>query len=76
MKTLNVDISEVEYGKFSIKNDRLRFSDFIDMVSGEVARQNLDKCTKLAEKYGLTAMTMREITNEVKAVRQNAKGRY
>ncbi|GHT79931.1 hypothetical protein FACS189467_0640 [Bacteroidia bacterium] len=39
----------------------------------EVARQNLDRCTELAERYGLSAMTMNEITNEVKTVRQNAK---
>jgi hypothetical protein len=42
----------------------------------EVARQNLDRCTEFAEKYGLSAMTMNEITNEVTAVRQNAKSRY
>jgi hypothetical protein len=30
----------------------------------------------LAEKYGLSAMTMDEISEEVKAVRGNAKSRY
>jgi hypothetical protein len=76
MKTLNVDISEAEYSKFSIKNDRLHFSDFVDIVRREVARQNLDRCVEFAEKYGLSAMTMNEINKEVKAVRQNAKSRY
>lgn len=35
--------------------------------------QNLNKCLELADKYGLSKMTMDEITNEVKAVRNNAK---
>jgi predicted CopG family antitoxin len=76
MRTLSISISDIEYRKFSIKNDRLNFSDFIDIVSKELIRQNLDKSVELAEKYGLSAMTMDEITNEIKAVRQNAKNRH
>jgi hypothetical protein len=75
MRTLNVSISEIEYNKFGIKNDKLTFTDFVDIVSKELTRQNLNKCLELAEKYGLSKMTMEEITNEVKAVRQNAKNR-
>jgi hypothetical protein len=73
MRTLNVSISEIEYNKFGIKNDKLTFTDFVDIVSKELTRQNLNKCQELAEKYGLSKMTMEEITNEVKAVRRNAK---
>jgi hypothetical protein len=75
MRTLNISISEIEYSKFGIKNDKLTFTDFIDIVSKELTRQNLNKCIELADKYGLSKMTMEEITNEVKAVRQNAKNR-
>jgi len=39
-------------------------------------QQNLNRSVTLAEKYGLSSMTMEEITNEVKAVRRNAKSRY
>jgi DNA-binding Xre family transcriptional regulator len=53
----------------------LTFTDFIDIVSEELTRQNLNNCLELAEKYGLSEMTMEEITDEVKAVRRNAKGR-
>jgi hypothetical protein len=35
----------------------------------------LNKCIELAEKYGLSKMTMEEISKEVKAVRRNAKNR-
>lgn len=75
MRTLNVSISDIEYNKFGLKNERLNFTDFIDLISKELTRQNLNKCLELAEKYGISKMTMTEITNEVKAVRQNAKNR-
>lgn len=75
MRTLNVSISDIEYNKFGLNNDNLTFTDFIDIVSKELTRQNLNKCIELAEKHGLSKMTMDEITNEVKAVRQDAKNR-
>ena len=75
MRTLNVSISDIEFNKFGLKNNSITFTDFIDIVSKELTRQNLNKCIELAEKYGLSKTTMEEITNEVKAVRQNAKNR-
>lgn len=75
MRTLNISISDIEYSKFGIKNDNLNFTDFIELVSKELTRQNLNKCLELADKYGLSKITMDEITNEVKAVRSNAKNR-
>ena len=75
MRTINVSISDIEYNKFGLKEDKLTFTDFIDIVSKELTRQNLSKCLQLADKYGISKMTMDEITNEVKAVRKNAKNR-
>jgi hypothetical protein len=75
MRTLNVSISELEFNKFGLKNEKLTFTDFIDIVTKELTRQNLSKCLELADKYGISTMTMDEITNEVKAVRKNAKNR-
>ena len=76
MRQLNISISELEYNKFGLRKDNLTFSDFVDIVSKELTRQTLNKCLELAEKYGLSKMTMAEITREVKAVRKNAKGRH
>ena len=73
MRTLNISISDLEYNKFGIKSENLSFSDFIDLVSRELALQNLGKSIELAEKYGLSKMTMEDITKEVKATRKNAK---
>ena len=73
MRTLNIAISDIEYGKFGIPNEKLNFSDFIDIIGKELMRQNLNRSVALAKKYGLSSMTMEDITNEVKAVRGNAK---
>ena len=73
MRTLNVSISESEYKKFGIKNDKLSFSDFLDIVNRKMAKETLKECVDLAAKYGLSEMTLDEITEEVKAVRKNAK---
>jgi len=73
MRTLSIAISDLEFNKFGIKTDKLSFSDFVDIVSKEIIRQNLSKSIELAEKYGLSKLTMEDITKEVKAVRKNAK---
>lgn len=73
MRTLNISISELEYDKFNLKEDNLSFSELLDIVSREMARDNLRKSVKLAEKYGISRITMEEIDEEIKAVRQNAK---
>ncbi len=75
MRTLNISISDLELDKFGIKKDKITFSEFVDLVSKELTRQTLNKCIELAEKYGLSSMTIDEITKEVKAVRKNAKNR-
>lgn len=76
MKTLNVSISDIEYSKFGISSNKMNFTDLVDLISKELMHQNLNRCIALAEKYGLSSMSMEEITNEVKAVRQNAKSRH
>jgi len=75
MRTLNVSISDIEYNKFGLKEETLTFTAFIELISKELTRQNLSKCLELAEKYGMSKMTMDEITDEVKAVRKNTKNR-
>jgi len=74
MRTLNVAISDVEYCRFGIASEQLTFTDFTDIIGRELMRQNLNRSVALAEKYGLSAMTMEDITNEVKAARSHAKG--
>ena len=76
MRTLNVAISDIEYGKFGIPGEELNFTYFIDIIGRELMKQNLNRSVALAEKYGLSSMTMEDITNEVRAVRRNAKNSH
>jgi hypothetical protein len=75
MKTLNVEISELEYSKFGLKDDRISFSDFVELISKELIRSNLSRCIDMAAKYGLSSMTIEEISNEVNEVRNERKNR-
>jgi len=73
MKTLTISVSELELNKFGIKKDQLSFSEFVEIVGKELARQHLNKSIEFAEKYDLSKLSMEDITEEVKAVRNNAK---
>ena len=75
MKTLQVSISDLEYNQFGINNDKLSFSEFVDIINKEITKQSLNRCIQLAEKYKFSTMSMEDITEEVKAVR-NAKNNH
>ena len=73
MKMLNIAISDVEYAKFGITNNVLSFSDFVDMVSKELMRKNIETAVRSAEACGLSSLSMEDITTEVKAVRSQCR---
>jgi hypothetical protein len=73
LRTLNISISVLEFKKFGLKKEKISFSDLLALVSKEVTKRNLAESVELAEKYGLSKMSMAEISKEVKAVRKNAK---
>ena len=75
MRTLNVSISDMEFNNLCIKNENITFTEYTELVRREVMRNNLNNCLALAEKYGLSSMTMNEINEEIKSVR-NAKNRH
>ena len=76
MRTLNVSISDKEYKLLGIKNDQLKFSEVVDIVTRQQFKKHLRKSVELAEECGLSTMTMDEITDEVKAARRDAKARH
>ncbi|NOX85129.1 MAG: hypothetical protein GXO86_04045 [Chlorobi bacterium] len=73
MKTLRISISDMEFNKFGLNSNELSFSEFLDMVSSELSKQRLKKSVELAEKFGLSEMTMSEISKEISALRKNDK---
>ena len=74
MRTLNIAISDSQYKKFGIQSDKLKFTELVTIINRELIRSNLDKCVEFAHKNGLSDMSLAEISEEVKAVRRNAKG--
>ena len=72
MRTISISISDLEYNQFGISKDNLSFNELVSIVNKRVTQKALDRCVKLAEKYKLSQITMDEIADEVKAVR-NAK---
>jgi hypothetical protein len=70
MKTINVEISEIEYNTFGLSKDNFSFSEFTDLIERQIARQALRRCISLANRHGLSSMSMDEINAEVNAVRQ------
>lgn len=75
MRTLNVSISDAEFNRFGLQQNEVTFTNLISLIRRQLMRENLNKCLELADRYGLSKMTMDEISEEVKAVRRNAKGR-
>ena len=69
MKIIHVEISDEEFNKWGLKSDRLAFPDLLEIVRRAPIRQKLEDVVNLAEKSGLSKMKMRDITREVKAVR-------
>jgi len=70
MKTISVQVSEVEYDTFGLSKDRFYFSEFTGLIEQQMARQALKRCVAIAERNGLSSMTMDEINAEINAVRQ------
>ena len=73
MKVINVQVSDVEYDTFGLSKDNFSFSEFADLIERQIARQALRRCVSLADRYGLSSMSMEEINAEVNAVRQCKK---
>jgi len=73
MKTINVQISEIEYNIFGLSKDNFSFSELTDLIERQIARQAMRRCVSLADRYGLSSMSMDEINAEVNAVRQCKK---
>ena len=73
MKSINVQISEIEYNTFGFIKDNIPFSEFADLIERQIAKQALRRCVSLADSQGLSTMSMDEINSEINAVRQCKK---
>ncbi len=69
MKTVNIQISDFEFNQLGLDKKTLSFSELIDIIGKKITKQTLERSIQLANKYGLSKMTMKEIDDEVKAYR-------
>ena len=69
MKTISVSISDFEYNQFGLSRDNMQFTELLDIIEKEMAKQALNQTVRLAEKHSLSEMSMDDINNEVKAAR-------
>jgi hypothetical protein len=74
MKLLNVPIDEFEYAKLGLTSDTISFRDLKEKLSIDYAKDALLQCNEIAEKSGLSQLTLEDINVEINAVR-NAKNR-
>lgn len=69
MRTIKIKVSETDFQKYNLKNEEVKFTDLVDIISKNYARKALLECNEIAEKGGLSNMTLEEINAEIKAVR-------
>lgn len=69
MRTVQINISETDFQKYNLGNAEIKFTDLVEMISREYARKALLECNEIAERVGLSKMTMDEINAEIKAIR-------
>jgi hypothetical protein len=75
MKLLNVPIDEFEYAKLGLTSDTISFRDLKEKLSIGYAKEALIQCNDIAERTGLSQLTLDDINAEINAVR-NAKNRH
>ncbi|MCL2327812.1 MAG: hypothetical protein FWC39_04780 [Bacteroidetes bacterium] len=69
MQTISVQMSDLEYSTFGLSKNIFFFSEIADLIEKQLARQALRRSVEMAERNGLSSMTMEEINAEVNAAR-------
>lgn len=72
MRTITVSIDDAEYSKLGLTDNRICFSELKEKISMEYAKDAISKCHQIAQDTGLSKLTLEEINEEIKAVRDNA----
>ena len=65
MKTITVKIQDNDYFKYGFKKDIVDFTLIRDKILCDIGQQTLLKSVKLAEKCGLSKMTLEDINKEI-----------
>ena len=70
MKTIQVKVSETDFEKYNLESQKeIKLVDLVEKISLEYAKKALLECNEIAERAGLSNMTLEDINAEIKAVR-------
>jgi len=75
MKLLNVPIDEFEYAKLGLTSDTISFRDLKEKLNIDYAKEALIQCNDIAERTGLSQLSLDDINAEINAIR-NAKSSH
>ena len=75
MKNLTITLTDAEYEKLGVNKETLSFAELFEIIKDEISKHNLNVVTELAAKYGISEMSMDEIDEEIKAVRDAKNNR-
>jgi len=70
MRTISIQMSDVEYSTYGLPKSSFYFSEIVDLIERQMARQALRRSVEMAEENNLSYMTMDEINAEIKAARK------
>lgn len=70
MKTIQIKVSETDIQKYNlVSGQEIKFSDLVENISLQFAKQALLDCNEIAQRVELSEMSIEEIDAEIKAVR-------
>lgn len=72
MKKLNVVITENDWEKYNFQTNLINFEALVEKIKTDFAIQALRSCQLIAEKVGLSQLSLADIDAEINEVR-NAK---
>ncbi len=65
MKSIKIEMSDLEYDQLGLATSTLSFSELINIITKRINKQILERSIQLAGKYGLSKMTMDGINEEI-----------
>ena len=69
MKSVSVQLSDFEFNRLGLNKDTLSFPELKEIIGKKITKQTLEKSIRLANKHGLSKITMEDINDEIKAHR-------
>jgi len=71
MRTVQIKISEADFHRYNLGSEEIKFTNLVEVIKQEYARQALLECNEIAKKVGLSKMTMDKI-NAVRSAKANS----